>query len=85
MKNLHWLKGTVAIRDIAYHLIKGFHDGNMSATYRLYKEYGFLALIPLKQIHCICFPISLNLFFKFTEFILLFLNFSIPLHRQKIR
>ena len=27
---------------IAYHLIKGFHDGNMSATYRLYKEYGFL-------------------------------------------
>ena len=27
---------------IAYHLIKGFHDGNMSVTYRLYKEYGFL-------------------------------------------
>ena len=27
---------------ISYHLIKGFHDGNMSATYHLYKEYGFL-------------------------------------------
>lgn len=62
MKNLHWLKGTVAIRDIAYHLIKGFHDGNMSATYRLYKEYGFLALIPLKAN-------SLCLITKFTEFV----------------
>lgn len=56
MKNLHWLKGTVAIRDIAYHLIKGFHDGNMSATYRLYKEYGFLGrfFLMLKDVLDMC-------------------------------
>lgn len=28
---------------IAYNMIKGFHDGNMTLTYRLYKEYGFLS------------------------------------------
>ena len=27
---------------IAYDMIKGFHDGNMTVTYSLYKEYGFL-------------------------------------------
>ena len=27
---------------IAYDMIKGFHDGNMTTTYRLYKDYNFL-------------------------------------------
>ena len=51
MKNLRCLRGTVAIRDTAYHLIKGFHDGNMSATYRLYIDMvSYLGAGALKKL-----------------------------------